>query len=146
MFNRAHSRAGTLLVIGLTMIGLSSLVGCDGMGEVKVKIPDYASAQVRGVTLWRQAQSGEFVPQTIFELGELVVHGGVEYVQYTVEDDRFELGVPLAAPVTRDPDEPEALIVHLTVLTSGQSTVLKASTFNEAGESSLSTQTTEISV
>jgi hypothetical protein len=144
---RTRGRTGAAIVIGLTMLGASSLVGCEGLGEVKVMIPDYSTANVRGVTLWKgTTTTGEFVPQTVYQLGKLMVYAGVEYVEYTVEDDRFQLDMPLAAPVLRDPDKPDALIVQLSVVSMGEAAIVRASTFNEAGESSLSSESAEISI
>lgn len=139
MEGRSRVSPSALLVTALTLLGLSSLTGCEGMGQVKVVIPDYASAKVRGITLWQlDAATGEFAPRTVYHLGEIIEQGGVEYVRYSVDDDRFELDVPLAAPVTRDPARPEALTLDLTVLTMGEAITVRASTFNEAGESGLS--------
>jgi hypothetical protein len=127
------------------VLALAPLVGCEGLGQVKVEIPDYASADVRGIKLWKQdATTGGFVPQTVYEFGKIISQDGVEYVSYTVQDDRYQLDVPLAGVVVRDPDRPESLTVELAVVTAGEFATVRASAFNDIGESALSEQTAEI--
>ena len=147
MRRRMRFTPATCAVTLLTWLALTPLAGCDGLGQVKIMIPDFGSAEVRGVKLWKElGATGEFVPQTVYEFGETITQAGVEYVSFTVEDDRFEIDVPLAGVVTRDPDRPEALIVELAVVSMGEAATIRASTFNEAGESSLSQESAEVTL
>ena len=133
------------LLIGLLLLAMAPLSGCEGFGQVRLKIPDYQSANVRGITIWnRDPATGEFVPCSIYKLGEIVEVDGQEYVEFRLVDERVNTRPTLNALVGRDPSNPDALTIWLPVLTNGDETILRASTFNEAGESGLSSKTIEL--
>jgi len=137
---RAHRAFGRSTVACLVVIGLTPVFGCQDLRQVKVLISDYFSSDVKGVTIWSQdAQSGTYLPQSVYRFGKLITdESGSEYVKFTVADDRLQVGVQLAAPVTRDPANPESLIVELSVLRSHGPDLIRASTYNDVGESDLS--------
>jgi len=137
----------------LTLIGVALLLltvtGCKWF-EVAVRISDFDSRRVQGVWVWRKdtvtgqwQRAGQIVFQTP---ATPVVSGGkapVEELPYVVvQPDGF--GLPLHAPVQRDPTNPDQVTVRLWYARFLDAGEYRVSTYNESGESALSPQSLEL--
>jgi hypothetical protein len=121
--------------------------GCDTSKEFRVVIPDFQSAQVQGVWLWRQAPTGgEFERSLEITLGEPFLQDGREVVEYTMRDPVMQWEVTFVAPVFRDDANPDSAEIQLYALLWASDGLFKASTFNQYGESELSQEEIQIAL
>lgn len=131
------ARAGRAAKLLLAAVLLLAVQGCKWF-EITVKIPDFDSRKVQGVWVWRQdPASGQWqrAGQIVFQPTPAGSSPGE--LQYVVlQPDGF--GLPLKAPVERDtrtPDQATVRLWYARFLDAGQ---YRVSTYNAAGESSLS--------
>ncbi len=130
---RSIRLASLLLLLFVTL----PLGGCRWQ-SVRVVIPDFASADVLGLRLWRESPTtGEFEPDGEFRFtGSGEAAGGVRNVFYTFvpRAGSFELPIGTTALLTGD-----LLLLELHYPTGAAPALYRISTWNEAGESALST-------
>jgi hypothetical protein len=115
------------------------LSGCE-FGTLVVQVPDFDSKQVMGVTLWSTPPSG--TPQRALDVefvGTRVDEQGVEVIgySYAVGGRPLEVWVPLH----RDRANPDRVTLLFDALPVAAGVRYRISSFNEAGDSPLSTQT-----
>ena len=132
-----------LLLAALPMLLMLPATGCN-LQQFRIAITDFESADVTGIWMWREDAGGEFERNVEIQLGEPFVEGGVEMVEYTMIDAATQAEFQFAAPVVRDPANPDRAELDLFSLLWAEGGSYKASTYNEFGESPLSVQTLEV--
>ena len=137
---RSNIRLFVLLFAALAMLPLG---GCELGTQFRIVIPDFESAEVEGIWIWREDAGGDFARDVEIKLGEPFVEDGVELVEYTFVDPDTEFELQFAAPVVRDAVNPDQAELDLFALLWAGVGTFKASTYNEFGESPLSEQTVE---
>jgi hypothetical protein len=115
------------------------LAACE-LDTLVVRVPDFDSKEVMGVTLWSTASEG--APRRALDvelLGPRVDERGVEVIgySYAVEGRPVEVWGPLF----RDAANPDQVTLALDDLPVAPGVRYRVSTFNAAGDSALSTQT-----
>ncbi len=119
------------------------LVACESK-DVVVRIPDFDSAQVDGVWVWRlDDATGQWVKDGQIDFGQLLLAGGREQLEYEnlgVAGGSAETqeGVALRADVLRDPLNPDQVTVELIYFRMSDPGEFRVTTYNDAGESPLS--------
>ena len=130
-----------LLALSLALALLvAPITGCQ-LSTVRVQLPLFGSGDVDGIWLWRLgAASYERVCR--FDLSDAYLSGGREVVTYrqTCLDGR-PASARWQATVERLPSNPSTVTLVLIHQQFGAVTPHRASAFNEAGESALSTST-----
>ena len=132
---RQLRRLGTLVLL----IALLPLAGCE-LAQVTVLIHGFETAQVEGVTFWRD-ENGTFVKdgRLLFENTEFI--GGQEYVHYYFEDATGMRMMEARAPITRSATNPDDVQIDFWYMRLDDVPQLfKVSSFNQAGESQLTVQ------
>ena len=125
-------------------IGFGSTFGCYAP-LMKIQLPGFANGNVDGVWLWRQLSSGYFQRVCKIAFSDPYMKGGVEIVDYqqTCLDGRPK--TPLwSASVTRSAGNPDTATLTLIIQGNNPPMTNKASAYNAAGESALSTSTVKL--
>lgn len=125
-------RRCSVLVLALAAFAFS---GCDQAG-ITVRIPDFESAQVLGLWVWRW----DGALQTYLPHADVVFHepqgkGSEETMVYEVPGPELGSHVRLKTPVARTPGKTDEVTLQL-LIPRGAGGKFKVSTFNEAGFSS----------
>jgi len=125
-------------------IGFGSLVGCSAP-LLKIQLPGFYNGSVDGVWLWRRLASGYYQRVCRIDFSNAYVAGGTEIVDYqqTCLDGRPP-SPPWSAPVARLPGNYSTVTLGLMYRRNGVPLTHKASAFNAAGESALSTTTAQL--
>jgi len=125
-------------------IGFGSTVGCSAP-VVRIQLPGFANGNVDGIWLWRQLSSGYFQRVCKIAFSEPYTKSGVELVDYqqTCLDGRLKTPT-WSAPVMRSAGNPDTVTLALIVRGSNPPFTNKASSYNAAGESALSTSTIKL--
>ena len=139
-----RSLARALAIIATVLLVLP-LGGCGAATQFRVFIPDLASANVEGIWFWQEID-GEFVRAAEIELGALVEQNGQEFLEYSLIAPTGEIWAELASPVERPEGESSGAELDLIVALFTGSGLYKASTYNDFGESSLSSGTVEVQI
>lgn len=138
-------RAGVLLAL----FSLSTLLVACPLGRLRVRIPDFATSDVRGIRLYRvDDASGQLVHAGSIQFLGLETNetlGGevLAYRQLTAEGEPW-FG-PLRTPAVRDPEAPAALEFELAFLNELPSGWFKVASYNEIGISKPSSGQTYVS-
>jgi hypothetical protein len=155
--HRAHRFATPAVLVALVLV-LATGSGCGGTIDpnlipqtelpehvkvVRLQLPSFDEGELEGIWLWRRSEtSGEFEPVSEIRLGAVVFEGEQEFVEYELLDPSgTSLGLTLSAAVDRSGPVPQ---LALWVLRFAESGAFKASVYNAAGESPLSTQTVRL--
>jgi len=113
------------------------LLACDPT-FLTVKIPDFGSKQVEGVWVWRlSAQTNQYEREALIRFQGVTTLTTGQFLSYAAYSNAGTQS--LTAGIVRDPANPDVVTVTLG-FELGQPGVFKVSTFNAAGESSLSAQ------
>ncbi|MCC6641413.1 MAG: hypothetical protein IT386_09660 [Deltaproteobacteria bacterium] len=131
-------RAGILLAGALLLLAVQ---GCKWF-EITVRIPDFDSRRVQGVWMWRKdPATGRFerAGQIVFQQAAASSTPGVEELQYLVVQPEGA-AFPLRAAVDRDKTTPDRVTVRLWYARYLDPGEYRVSTYNDSGESPLSTQ------
>jgi hypothetical protein len=137
---RGKLRRAALAV--LVAIALPVLTGCE-IKMFTVEILGWDAYQVQGVWLWRYDQAAgryqrdngiQFHRDQPTTQYQEQFPPGTELVLYTYAGD----GSEMPASVQRDPNDPDRVTLQLWYLRFSEPGVFKASTYNAAGESVLS--------
>jgi len=130
-------RRATRALVPLLFLALGlPLAGCN-VASVKLQIPGFESAQVEGVTFWREVD-GQFVVDGHLLFEEIVVEDGVEVVRYRVQSATGAVLLQSSAPVVRDSVDPDDVRLEVYYARLAEEPALfKVSTFNAVGESPL---------
>ncbi len=107
---------------------------------LRIQIPSFDASRIEGIWLWRlSAETGEYEPEIEIRLSGVVVEDGREYVEYAQYDpDGNPLGFTPSAELARAGSE---ATLALWLVRFGPPGDFKASLYNAAGESGLSSQT-----
>jgi hypothetical protein len=126
-------------VVTAAVFAVSTLLLACPLGRLRVKIPDFATSDVRGVRLYRvDDATGQLAPAgSIRFLGlensEELGGETLAYRQLTAEGDPW-FG-PLRTRVVRDPSQPAALEVELAFLNQLPAGWFKVASYNPYGTS-----------
>jgi hypothetical protein len=115
------------------------LAGCQ-FDVLVVRVPDFDSKQVLGLTLWSATPTGSWQRTLEVELLEPQVgEQGVELVGYSYLADGKS--VEVWNQLHRDPANPDQVLLGFVALPLEAGVPHRISTFNAAGDSGLSAQT-----
>lgn len=147
---RAHRSATPAVLLTLALVSTS--VGCgsidpslidptifpEHVNVLRLQLPSFDD-ELEGLWLWRQSEAtGEFEAVSEIRLGETVVENGQEFVEYEILDPAGNsLGPKFSSAVDRTGTSPQ---LALWVIRFSQPGDFKASVYNAAGESGLSSQ------
>ena len=141
------TRKSTLLShLALTCMLLLLSFGCETRA-VTMEIPGFGDASIEGVWLWRLSEStGKYQRTCRLELYDPELDAsGSEVVPYLqVCDTPGEIGMDLNATVSRLPADPDTIVVTMWYFRYRDPGQFKASAYNAAGESPLSSTTLEL--
>lgn len=133
-------RGSTLrAMVTAAVFAVSTLLLACPLGRLRVKIPDFATSDVRGVRLYRVDDATGLLSAagTIQFLGIEASDGGsgemLAYRQLTAEGDPW-FG-PLRTQVVRDPSQPASLEVELAFLNQLPAGWFKVASYNAVGTS-----------
>jgi len=130
-----------LLALSLALALLvAPITGCQP-STVRVQLPLFRSGEVDGIWLWRLGAAG-YERVCRFDLSDAYLSGGREVVTYlqTCLDGR-PASAQWQATVERLPSDPSTVTLVLLHQPFGAVATHRASAFNGAGESALSTST-----
>ena len=142
MVQSLRLRIRSVLAVLALVLALPALSGCTPR-VLQILIPDFDSAAVAGVQLWRlDDATGAPMPsgQIVFEA--LQAASEKELLRYQLQQPDGTTLDGLYAQVERDPANPDEVRVNLTYLRPDGPGWFKISTFNDFGSSPLSTQQT----
>ncbi|NNL68151.1 MAG: hypothetical protein HKP30_18015 [Myxococcales bacterium] len=122
----------TSFLLPLLLVPL--LLGGCRWQSVRVVIPDFGSAGVQGVRLWKAIDgSGEFAEDGVFVFtGTSPPSGGSRQVFYRFASADGTVALPISTTAVLSGD---LLLVELHYPTSAEPALYRISTWNEAGES-----------
>jgi len=131
-------------LVTASVFAVSALLLACPLGQLHMRIPDYATGQVKGVRLYRVDASGRLVDAGRLEFsgiqkspqyGELL-----KYTQVTVQGAPAPSSVwgPAFAQVIRDPAHPASIEVTLGFLNQLPPGYFKVATYNAVGTSPVS--------
>jgi hypothetical protein len=125
-------------------LGFGSTFGCSAP-LIRIELPGFAKGNVDGVWLWRQLASGYFQRVCKITFSDPYMKNGAELVDYqqTCLDGRPKTP-QWSAPVTRAAGNPDTATLSLIIQGSKPPFTNKASAYNAAGESALSTSTVQL--
>jgi hypothetical protein len=133
--HRRTSRAASALL--LLTIGLY-LTGCDILG-FRVRLKEFSAKKIEGLWVWQKSPAtGKFVRHSQIEFGPIFRSSGKEFISYNFTTGAEPMG--LQSSVVRSSTSPDTVTLNLAFLAVG-SGIYKVSSFNQAGESALSTGT-----
>lgn len=116
------------------------LQGCT-VGCLTIEIPDFASKEVSGVWLWRLSPvTGLYERDTQFAFAAPVLAEDGERLDYQTAAVDGSPPLSLTAFVVRDPSNPDVVRLQLVFGRSDEPAYYRASTYNAAGDSPLSSE------
>jgi hypothetical protein len=126
--------------LALALLLLAPALGCETKA-VTIEIPGYGYGDIDGVWLWRLKEgTSQYERVCRFELGapETSKNGAevVPYLQVCAVPEQF--GMDLTAEIDRLPTDPSTIVVKLYYFRYANPGQFRASSYNSAGESSLS--------
>ncbi|MCL4686305.1 hypothetical protein KJ059_16325 [Myxococcota bacterium] len=123
-----------LMILFLCMPGL---LACS-VSAVRVELADFGAGRTDGIWLWKPV-AGSYARQCRIDLSDPFWREGREVVSYLQSClDGQSSNVPWTAEVERLPGDPETVRLVLVYRRSGTALPHRASAFNAAGESALS--------
>lgn len=141
---RASGRRLRGAVLALALLGLPFTTGCE-MRTVQIQLPGYGDGAIDGIWLWKQISGTwtrvcriDFTDRRITQQGETL-----SYVQNCI-NGKVRRGVVLPTPIARNPSAPSTITVELIYLRYEAAGTYRATAFNAAGESPLSTTSTTL--
>lgn len=126
--------------VAVALLGLwvQTLTGCSST-VLHVLIPDFESASVKGVQVWRlDDATGTPVKHGRMLFGAKRYVNGAEAVDYTIELPDGTRTTTLPATIHRSANNPDSVDLELFYIPTGAQGWHKVSTFNTAGSSPLS--------
>jgi hypothetical protein len=128
---------------GVAAALLLSISGCNWV-TVAVKILDFNSAQVQGIWLWRADASGSFQRAARYDFSSPQTTSSGEVMEYVVSVPGSSGSVRAEVSVQRSPTNPNEVALVMIYPRSEASGTYRASSFNAAGESALSSMQTTL--
>lgn len=124
------------LVAALALL-VAPVTGCDAR-VLKVRLPGFGSGAIDGIWLWR-LESGSYRRVCRFDLSDPYLSGDREVLVFwqSCSDGRPE-SQPWQATVERLSSDPSTVTLALLYQANGPLTPHRATSFNAAGESALS--------
>jgi hypothetical protein len=112
--------------------------GCDIQG-FRVRLKNFVATETLGLWVWqRSPATGKYVRHSQIEFGAIYRSGGQEYMTYTFTTGVEPMG--LQTVVARASGSPDTVTLNLAFAAVSGGTY-KMSSFNEVGESALSSGT-----
>jgi hypothetical protein len=132
---RRTSRAASALL--LLAVGLYA-TGCDILG-FRVRLKEFGADRIEGLWVWQKSPAtGKFIRHSQIEFGSIFRSSGREYLSYTFTTGGEPMG--LQSSVVRSSTSPDTVTLNLAFL-AVSSGIYKVSSFNQVGESALSSGT-----
>jgi hypothetical protein len=133
---------------GLSHLALGSMLlllsfGCETRA-VTMEIPGFGQASIEGVWLWRLSEStGQYERSCRLELydPQLGASGNEEVPYLEVCDTPGQIGMDLKATISRLPTDSDTIVLTMWYFRYRDPGQFKASSYNAAGESPLSSTT-----
>ncbi len=134
-----RTRLRKIALATITVAALS-LQGCT-VGCFTIEIPDFASKAVSGVWLWRLSPvTGVYERDTQFVFGTPAPGEGGERLDYQAAPTDGSPPLSLTAYVLRDSSNPDEVRLQLLFSRADDPAYYRASTYNGAGDSPLSSE------
>ena len=136
-------RSTSLSRVALASVFLLLSFGCDTRADT-MEIPGYGNGNVDGVWLWRLAEAtGTYRRACRFELDATQLDAtATEVLPYLqVCTTPGQIGLNLRATISRLPADPSTIVVTMWYFRYEAAGQFKASSYNAAGESALSSTT-----
>ena len=129
------------LALALVLLSIPVFSGCT-MKQLPIKLVGFGSGNVDGIWLWRLS-AGTYARACRVNFSNSYFRQGVEYVSY----DEYCLSgdytkATLEAEVVRSSSDPTSATLQLTLQLPEAASTYRASAFNSAGESPLSSSST----
>jgi hypothetical protein len=129
-----------LRALAVLLLASLPIQGCV-LGTVTISIPDFATKSVQGVWLWRSTSfNGVYEREVQFSFEELRPGAAGEALDYTAAPADGSPPVPITTYVVRDAANPDRVIVHLVFSRDEAVAFYRASTYNQSGDSPLSSE------
>ena len=126
----------------LAVLALASIPfqGCT-LGTVTIAIPDFASKAVQGVWLWRSTNfNGVYEREVQFSFGNLQAGGTGDALEYTLASGDGSPPIQITTYVGRDAVDTDKITLQLVFARGTDAAFYRASTYNESGDSPLTTE------
>jgi hypothetical protein len=130
-----------LIAIALLMIPMG---GCTWVNFM-VRIPDFDTAEVAGLWMWRfSTASGVYERTNRITFAGVTEQAGAESLKYEIRDQSDQLlGMTMTTEVARDAANADSVTLDLWYARFSPPGAYKVSTYNTAGESVLSQNTAQ---
>lgn len=141
---RASGRLLRSATLALALLALPFTTGCE-MRTVQIQLPGYGNGAIDGIWLWKQI-SGTWtrVCRIDFTDWRMTPQGETLYYVQNCINGRERRGYVLPTLITRAPGSPSTITVELIYLRYEDPGTYRATAFNAAGESPLSTTSTSL--
>jgi hypothetical protein len=123
---------------GVAAALLLSVSGCTWV-SVAVKILDFNTSQVQGIWLWRADASGSFQREARYDFSPPQTTSSGEVMDYVISMSGTSGTLSAQASVQRSSTDPNQVALVLVFPRSESSGTYRVTSFNAAGESTLST-------
>jgi hypothetical protein len=128
------------LLLGALVVAAIPFGGCS-LTYFTISIPDFSSKQVGGVWLWRlSTTTGLYARDTQFVLSPIVSGPTGEIIDYSVVMGGGTPPQGMTTQVARDKNNPDKVVLTLLFTQLDAPGYYRASTFNAAGDSPLSSE------
>jgi len=132
------------LALGSLVLSVLPLGGCQ-LECFTITIPDFASKAVQGVWLWRlSTATGAYERDTQFTFGPIEVAAAGDTVTYSTSPAGGSSPVSVTTYITRDPAQSDQVTVQLIYSRTADPGSYRASTYNTAGDSPLTSDTVSL--
>jgi hypothetical protein len=127
-------------MLGALVLAAIPFGGCS-LVRFTISIPDFGTKSVAGVWLWRlSTTTGLYVRDTQFVFSPITTSPAGEVMEYSLVLGDGTPPQELTAFVSRDPNNPDEVAISLLHLQLDAPGYYRASTFNAAGDSPLSSE------
>jgi len=133
---RTASRGALAFSLALLMLPVA---GCS-FKSLQIRLVGFNQGDIDGIWLWRRQSSGTYARACKIEISDPFMLKGTEVVSYDQTcPGGGANGTPLMAPVQRRKAEPGTATLQLLFQTDSEvASIYRASAYNKAGESALS--------
>jgi hypothetical protein len=130
------------MIVLTLLLAAVPMLGCEPK-EITLALPGFGNGSIDGVWIWHLASSGQYERACRLQLSDTqTTPTGIEILPYVqVCSAADEVGMNMSAKVVRLSGDPSTIIVKLWYFRWVDPGQFKASAYNSAGESPLSSQT-----
>ena len=132
---RTAHRGALALALALLLLPAA---GCS-LKPLQVRLAGFGSGNIDGIWLWRRQSSGAYTRACRFEISDPYPLNGIEIISYDQTcPGGGANGTPMLAQIRRQAGDPSTITVSLLFQTSGAVAAYRATAYNAAGESTMS--------